>query len=291
MHDHSMLAPGSPGLLHLLVVVVAAAIAGTYLAASSRLRRRGDVWSRARDASFVAGCAIVAAATVPLPVPAFTGHMGVHLGVGMVGPVLLVLARPVTLALRAVQPGPARRALVSVAHSGPVAVLTAPPVAAVLDLGGLWLLYRTGLFAVMHHSLLLGAVVHLHVFAAGVLFAYAICQVDPVRHRYGLGSRAAVLFLAGTAHAILAESLYASPPPGHEVATSDLQAGALVMYYGGDLVEVALAVVPAVEWYRRTGRDRARSVRRDAAEGPHAPPRTGVGATPRGHRSADTPGR
>lgn len=63
------------------------------------------------------------------------------------------------------------------------------------------------------------------------------------------------------------------------------------MYYGGDLVEVALAVVLAVEWYRRTGRDRARSVRRDAAEAAHAPPGTGVGATPSGHRSADTPGR
>lgn len=179
MHDRSMLAPGSPGLLHLLVVVVAAAVAGTYLAASSRLRGRGDVWSQTRDASFVAGCAIVAAATVPLPVPAFTGHMGVHLGVGMVAPVLLVLARPVTLALRALQPGPVRRALVAVARSSPVAVLTAPPVAAVLDLGGLWLLYRTGLFAAMHHDPLVGAVVHLHVFAAGVLFAYAICQVDP----------------------------------------------------------------------------------------------------------------
>ncbi|MGW3482219.1 cytochrome c oxidase assembly protein [Rhodococcus indonesiensis] len=291
MHDHSMLAPGSPGPLQLLVVVAAVTIAGAYLAAWSRLRRRGDLWSRTRDASFVAGSAIVAAATAPLPVPAFTGHMGVHLGAGMVAPVLLVLARPVTLALRTLQPGRARRALVAVAHSWPVAVLTAPPVAAVLDLGGLWLLYRTGLFAVMHHDPLLGAAVHLHVFATGVLFAYAICQVDPVRHRYGLGSRALVLFLDGTAHAILAKSLYASPPPGHEVATSDLQAGALLMFYGGDLVEVVLAIVLAAEWYRRTGRDRARNVRRNAAEGPHVPPGTGADATPSGRRRAGTPGR
>ncbi|MGI5479979.1 hypothetical protein [Streptomyces lavendofoliae] len=34
------------------------------------------------------------------------------------------------------------------------------------------------------------------------------------------------------------------------------------MYYGGDLVELALAVVLAVQWYARTGRAHARRLAR-----------------------------
>ncbi|MGX7728698.1 hypothetical protein ACWPOB_05425 [Rhodococcus sp. 2H158] len=89
-----------------------------------------------------------------------------------------------------------------------------------------------------------------------------------------------ILFLAGAAPAILAKSLHAHPPPG--MATADLQAGALLMYYGGDPVEAALAVVPAVEWYRAAGRNRTRVVRRNAAAGHCAE---------RGGRTLRAPGR
>ncbi|MCZ9339466.1 cytochrome c oxidase assembly protein, partial [Streptomyces sp. TRM76130] len=70
----------------------------------------------------------------------------------MAGPLLCVLARPLTLALRVLPPGPSRRGLVRVAHSAPAGWLSWPPLAAVLDIGGLWLLHRTELFALAHHS-------------------------------------------------------------------------------------------------------------------------------------------
>ncbi|MGA9869799.1 MAG: cytochrome c oxidase assembly protein [Rhodococcus sp. (in: high G+C Gram-positive bacteria)] len=254
-----------------MAVAAALLFVGLYVAAAARLRRRGDRWSGWAQASFLAGgAAVILVAVVPLPGGMFTEHMAVHLVTGMAAPLLLVLGRPVTLALRALPPGPPRNSLVALAHSRAVGVLVFPPVAAVVDVGGLWLLYRTPVFASMHHDVVLSVAVHLHVFAAGVLFSFAICQVDPVRRRYGIGLHAVTLLLAGAAHAILAKSLYGTEPPDTSFTLDDLHAGAQLMYYGGDLVEVALAVVLAVQWYTAIERRRrvaARSSQRRSPEG------------------------
>ncbi|OAR23232.1 hypothetical protein A8W25_27420 [Streptomyces sp. ERV7] len=238
------------------VAAVLALSAGVaYLLAARRLRRRGDTWPWSWDASFTAGQAgLVAVALAPMPGGEFTGHMVRHLVIGMAAPLLLVWGRPVTLVLRALPAGPARRGLRAVLRSRPVGALVLPPVAAVLDVGGLWLLYRTGLFAHLHGRPWPHAAVYTHVLAAGLLFAFALCRLDPVRHRYGLPLRAATLIAAATAHSVLAKTLYGSSPPGTAFTGHDLARAAEVMYYGGDLVEVALAAVLARQWYTATGR-------------------------------------
>ncbi|PGH52125.1 cytochrome c oxidase assembly protein [Streptomyces sp. Ru87] len=276
-HVHSGPDTGA-GLAGLVTAAAALLAAVVYGAAASRLRRRGDAWPRRRDASFAAGSGSLAWVAVgSLPGGAFTAHMAQHLIVGMAAPLLFVLARPLTLALRALAPGTARRLLVALAHSRPAGWLVFPPLAALLDIGGLWLLYRSGLFAATQHHAWLHAVVHLHVLAAGLLFTFAVCQVDAVRRRWSLTVRGMTLLAAGAAHAVLAKALYAAGPPGTEVAAADLHTGAQVMYYGGDLVEVGLAVVLAASWYRTTGRvravrDRARARRRPWAAGVPAAP-------------------
>ncbi|WP_079105037.1 cytochrome c oxidase assembly protein [Streptomyces prasinopilosus] len=275
-HVHPAAGPGLPGPWEQACAVAALLAAVAYAAAAGRLRRRGDAWSRWRGASFTAGSAGVAWAAVgPLPGGPFTVHMVQHLLLGMAAPLLLVLARPLTLVLRVLPPGAARRGLLSLARSRPAGWLVFPPLAALLDVGGLWLLYRTELFAAVQHRPLLHAVVHAHVLAAGLLFTFAVCQLDPVRRRRGLPLRGATLLAAGAAHAVLAKALYASPPPGAVLTTADLHTGAQVMYYGGDLVEAALGVVLAASWYRATGRARAHRRRR---AGPVAGPRVVAGA-------------
>ncbi|PZG55659.1 cytochrome c oxidase assembly protein [Spongiactinospora gelatinilytica] len=255
-----------PVLLPVLAVGAAVAAALVYLAAAGRLRRRGDAWPHRRDAYFaIGGAALAAAVIAPPPGGAFTAHMAQHLLAGMIAPLLLVCARPLTLALRVLRPSRPRRVLLTVAHSRAATVLMFAPVAAVLDMGGLWALYRTPLLAATHHQPLLHALVHLHVVAAGVLFTAAICQLDPVRRRWSLWLRGSTLLVAGAAHAILAKTLYTAPPPGTGFAVADLQAGAQLMYYGGDLVELALAAVLAYQWYTATGRAHARLHRRHAA--------------------------
>ncbi|MGK5529648.1 cytochrome c oxidase assembly protein [Streptomyces sp. URMC 129] len=258
-----------PGTAAAVLALLALPAVAAYLAAATRLRRRGDAWPRARDAACAAGGTAWAWAVLGGTPPGggpFTAHMAQHLVTGMAAPLLLVLARPLTLALRALRPGGVRRRLLAVAHSRPAAWAAFPPLAAALDLGGLWLLHRTGLFAALHHRPLPHAAVHAHALAAGALFTFAVCQLDPVRHRWSPAVRGTTLLAAGTAHAVLAKSLYATPPPGTAFAAADLHTGARLLYYGGDLVELALAAVLAVQWYTATGRAH-RAARRVRAAG------------------------
>ncbi|MGW5053689.1 cytochrome c oxidase assembly protein [Actinokineospora sp. NPDC004072] len=251
-----------------IAVVVAVVVVGVYLIAAGWVRGRGHGWPVSRDVSFVGGgAALVWAGMGPLPGGPFTGHMAQHLLVAMAAPLLLVLGRPLTLLLRALPPGRLRRAFVRAGGWSVVRWLLFPPVAALLDVGGLWLLYRTPLAAALHHPL-----VQVHVLLAGLLFTFAVCQLDPLRHRWSLAWRGLTLLTAGAAHAVLAKSLYAEPPPGTTYPVADLQAGAQLMYYGGDLVELALAAVLAVQWYRSGARAHRQStvvspppVRRSAA--------------------------
>jgi putative membrane protein len=135
-----------------------------------------------------------------------------------------------------------------------VTVLTSPVVAAVLSVGGLWLLYRTDLHAAAAHEPLLALAVQAHVLLAGYLFAAAAVGPDPVAHRPRLSVRAAVLVLAVAAHNVLAKVLVAMPPAG--VAEADALAGGQVMYYLGAPVEIALFVLLGREWAARDRRTR-----------------------------------
>ncbi|MGV9645829.1 cytochrome c oxidase assembly protein, partial [Streptomyces sp. NPDC003514] len=193
-HAHS----GVPSAAEPLPALAALLAAVCYLLAARRLRRRGDVWSWWRDLSFVAGGGAVAWVGVgAAPGGPFTGHMVQHVVLGMAAPLLLVTARPLTLALRALPPGGVRRSLLALTRLRVAGWLTFPPVAALLDVGGLWLLYRTGLFAATAHLPLVRLLVHVHVLAAGALFAFAVCGLDPVRRRWGAAVRGGTLLVAG----------------------------------------------------------------------------------------------
>ncbi|MGW7054687.1 cytochrome c oxidase assembly protein [Streptomyces sp. NPDC054887] len=275
-HCHGGLPSCGPAqLVGVAAALIALLAVAAYLTAARRLRRRGDAWSPARDASFTAGGAALAAVTAATPPGGpFTAHVIQHLVVGMAAPLLFVLARPLTLVLRATGPGRARRALLAAAHSRPAGLLVFPPLAALLDMGGLWLLHRTPLLAAAHDRPLLHAAVQTHVLAAGVLFTFAVCGLDPLRRRWSLRWRGATLLAAGAAHAVLAKVLFAAPPPGATVLPDDLRSGARLMYYGGDLVEAALAVTLAVQWYAATGRAHRARTRRTPVYA-HRPPLRG----------------
>ncbi|TDD19525.1 cytochrome c oxidase assembly protein [Kribbella turkmenica] len=247
------------GLLESVVVAATLVVAAAYVLCVVRLRRRRDSWPCARLISFTAGLGAVVWAVLGVPLSGpFTAHMAQHLLVGMGAPLLIVLGRPLTLLLRALPPGRVRRGLVRLLHSTPVGWLVVPPVAAVLDVGGLWLLYRTDLFAESQDRPLLHAAVDAHVLFAGLLFTFAVCQLDPVHRRWRYAARGTTLLAAGAAHAVLAKSLYAAAPPGTAFTATDLHAGAQLMYYGGDVVGVALAVTLAARWYITTGRSLTR---------------------------------
>ncbi|MFS0866593.1 cytochrome c oxidase assembly protein [Microbacterium sp. 179-B 1A2 NHS] len=242
----------------LLTVALAApvAIAGAaYLAAPAHERRGGRGWPVRRVVCAMLGIAAAASGFVgPLADAmhdSFTAHLGAHVLVGMAAPLLLVQAAPITLALRTLSVTPARR-VARAMRSRPARVLTHPVPAALLNVGGLWLLHGTGLFAALSGIPLGHAVMMLHFLLAGYLFTASIAPADPAPHRAPLRTRAIVLVAAVAAHGILAKLLYSAPPTG--VATADARTGSQLMFYGGDAVDVVLIVLICAEWYRVTGR-------------------------------------
>jgi putative membrane protein len=230
-------------------------------------RRRGRSWPAVRAACWYAGLAALTAG-LAAPDTSFTAHMAGHLLLGMAGPLLLVLGAPGTLAFRALPIRPARR-LSRFLAAWPVRVVIHPITALVLDAGGLWLLYTTRLYPAMMHSPL----IHLHVPAAGFLLTYAVAGTDPMPRRPSHAVRAVALLVFLAAHGVLAKYLYAHPPAG--VPLPDAENGAELMYYGGDLADLALVVLFCWQWYDparfRVGARRAPQPWRLEATGSSAP--------------------
>ncbi|BAL89751.1 hypothetical protein AMIS_45310 [Actinoplanes missouriensis 431] len=227
-----------------MAVVILILVAG-YATGVVAVTRRGGRWPARRTVCWAAGSVTAwLAVTGPLTDSAhydFTAHAITHLLLGMIAPLLLMAGAPVTLALRALPVSPART-VSRVLRSGPARLVTHPVTAALLNGGGLWILYATGLSHAIHTS----SWVEFHVFAAGYLFAAAIAGIDPAPHRPGLGVRGVALLAFMASHAILAKYLYGHPPAGFV----DGEDGAQLMYYGGDLVDLVLVVALCREWYR-----------------------------------------
>jgi putative membrane protein len=262
-----------PVAAHLLAALALLTGAVGYLAAATAAHRRGR-WPAHRGACWLGGLAVLAIAGFGPPGGAvgddFTAHMARHLLLGMLAPLLLVLAAPVTLALRTM-PVPHARRLSRLLRTRPVRYLTRPLVAAVLNVGGSWLLYTTALYPAAGAHPALHLAVHAHLLIAGYLMTFSIVGVDPAPHRSSPGRRAVVLVAFLAAHAILAKYLYAHPPAG--VPVEDGQRAAMLMYYGGDVVDLGLIVAFCRQWYvaarpRRDAGDRGSPVPQRPASGP-----------------------
>lgn len=277
--------PAAVGVLVVGVLLVA------YLVGAARLRAHGPRgWSRWRTAAFTAGALLVAAALTPAAgsllgggTGGARGHMAQHLVLGMLAPLALVLGAPVRLLLGAVPR--ARRPVARVLRLRAVHVVGHPVTAALLHVGGLWVLYLTPLYArsldvpPVHHA------VQVHFVLAGYLFAWSLVGPDPAPRRPSLRVRAVVLVLAAAAHGVLAKLLYARAgalPPGASHAAADAEQAAQWMYYGGDVVEVLLVVLLGAEWYRRG----ARAGARPAGTGSAVPGRVRSGTGARAGRRA-----
>ncbi|MGY1739965.1 MULTISPECIES: cytochrome c oxidase assembly protein [unclassified Blastococcus] len=233
--------------------------AALYLAGVGVRRDGGRSWPAGRTASWLLGCALVGTALAPpLETPAAGSHMAQHLLLGAAAPLALVLGAPVTLLLGALSP-PARRPVAAVLHTRGMRVLAHPATGALLTAGGLWLLYLTPLYALGTRSAPVHALVHVHLLAAGCLFAWAVAGPDPAPRRPGLGVRVAAVVAAGGAHAVLAQQLYARAgelPPGAGLGAREVEAAAQLMYHGGHLADLALLVALFAARYRRGARGR-----------------------------------
>ncbi len=188
-----------------------------YLAGVRALRRRGDRWPVGRTVAWCAGWAVFAWATVGglglYSHVLFSAHMGAHMTISMLVPILLVLGAPITLALRTL-PGPRvageqgpRQLLLGALHSRPARVVTNPLVAFAIFVGSIYLLYFSGLFPLLMGNHLGHTLMLVHFLLSGFLFFYVLTGVDPSPRPLHPLAAVAALFLATAMHAFFSTAL------------------------------------------------------------------------------------
>ncbi|MFC9790524.1 cytochrome c oxidase assembly protein [Rhodococcus sp. NPDC127528] len=201
-----------------LVFGTAAIIAAVvYVIGVRRLRKRGDSWPVGRTVAWLLGCLVLLFATSSgvgrYSTAMFSVHMGGHMALSMLAPVLLVLGGPMTLALRALKPagpngvpGP-REWLLAALHSPVSRFLTHPLVASVLFVGGFYALYLGGIFDATVDSHGAHLLMNLHFILSGYLFYWVVIGIDPAPRNLTPITKLAMVFGSLPFHAFFGVAL------------------------------------------------------------------------------------
>ena len=270
-----------------LVAFACAAALLVYLRWVVRLRRRGDAWPVSRTVAWVAGILVLAWTGNGGPAMyghvLFSAHMVQHMVLVMVVPLFLVLAAPVTLAMRALpvrhdgSRGP-REWIWTIVHSRWGGFFAHPVVAAVNFAGSMIVFYYSPLFEMALRTYAGHLAMTVHFVLAGYLFANGLVGIDPGPHRIGFPQRILLLFVTMAFHAffgvaLMSGELLLAPDwfglLGREWGPSaivDQQRGGAVTWGIGEIPVLVLAIVVAVAWTRddeRTARRRDRKVARE----------------------------
>ncbi|MGV9297640.1 cytochrome c oxidase assembly protein [Amycolatopsis sp. NPDC003676] len=268
---------------------LAIVLAGLYLAGVRRLRKRGDTWPVGRTVAWLAGCLVILLATssgIGRYAPAmFSVHMGNHMLLSMVAPVLLVLGGPVTLALRAIPPagrdappGP-REWLLAAVHSPVSRFLTNPIVALLLFVGSFYGLYFSGLFdnALNYHWAHLA--MNAHFLLVGYVFYWPVIGVDPAPRRLPPVGKLGMMFGAMPFHAFFGVILMNMQTViGREFYTSlklpwvgdlltDQRLGGGIAWASGEVPVLLVLIALLVQWARQDEREAKRRDRREENTG------------------------
>jgi cytochrome c oxidase assembly factor CtaG len=254
-----------------VALAVQVAVLAEYLARVRRLDRRGRHWSVFRTLCFVLGAVIVAYAfeggIAHYQSSNFTAHVVQVLLLVDVGPPLLALGAPITLALQS----SSRRhgaLLVGMLRSWPVQAVSQPLVAFAITMGSMFVYFLSPIyqFSVQHPLFL--AFAHLYFVLVGLLLWVLIAGQDGLPRRLRFGMRFVLVTLLipfnlalGLAVANVAQPLY---PAGNTLA--DTQQGGNVLLGLAEVLVVAALALLFVEWAKEEERSAVRTDRQlDAA--------------------------
>jgi putative copper resistance protein D len=238
-----------------------------YLAGVWRLKRRGDSWPLHRTILWVAGILVLFYVTNGgvnvYERYLFSVHMLAHMTLGMVVPLFLVPAAPVTLAMRAIRKRTdgsrgGREWLLLGVHSRFAGVVGHPLVAAVLFAGSLLVFYYSPLFSWATTDHIGHQWMIVHFLIVGYLFVQALIGVDPMPVRLPYAMR--LLLLLGTMafHAFFGLSLmtgtgllladwYGAMGWGTDALADQRVAGGIA-WSVGEIPTAVLAIVVAIMW-------------------------------------------
>lgn len=268
----------------LLLGTAAVVMALVYLAGVRRLRRRGDAWPVGRTLAFLLGCLVLLLTTssgIGRYMPAvFSVHMGAHMLLSMLVPILLVLGAPVTLALRALPaagradpPGP-REWLLAALHSKFSQLITNPFVATALFVVGFYGLYFGGIFDAAAGSHAGHVAMNIHFLLSGYVFYWVVIGIDPTPRPLPPLGKLAMVFASLPLHAffgvvlmgmnsVIAEGFYRSLQlPWQTDLLADQKLGGGIAWSAGEVPLVVVMLALLIQWTRS---DRRTATRLDRA--------------------------
>lgn len=244
------------------------------------LRRRGDRWPVMRTISWFVGVLIVAWATFggigQYSHVMFSWHMVSHMMLSMIAPIFLVLAAPMTLALRTLpgarRPGEQspRTLLMAFLHSRVARFFTHPVVSAAIFMGSLYVLYFSNLFGTLMQSHSGHVFMELHFLLAGVLFYYVVIGVDPSPRPVPPLVRFGLLMVSIPFHAffsvavmsasyVIAESFYeVLDRPYATDLLRDQYVGGGIAWATGEIPLVLVLIAIFAQWVRSDAREARR---------------------------------
>ncbi|UVT26057.1 bifunctional copper resistance protein CopD/cytochrome c oxidase assembly protein [Rhodococcus pyridinivorans] len=272
----------------LIFGTAALVLAAAYAIGLWTLRKRGDSWPVGRSIAWFSGCFVLFVATssgVGMYSPAmFSVHMGAHMALSMLAPVLLALGGAMTLALRAFKPagrnappGP-REWILEFLHSPLSRFFTHPIVASVMFVGGFYALYLGGIFTAFIDSHTAHVLMNLHFLLSGYLFYWVVIGVDPSPRDLQPVTKLAMVFGSLPFHAffgvtlmsmgtVMAESYYRGLAlPWNYDLFSDQKVGGSIAWSAGEIPLVLVMLALLVQWSRsdrRTARRVDRAAERD----------------------------
>jgi putative copper resistance protein D len=273
----------------LILGTAALVLAAAYLLGVRRLHRRGDRWVTGRTVAWLAGCAALLVATssgLGRYGPAmFSVHMGQHMILGMLVPILLVLGAPVTLALRALPPagrtrppGP-REWLLAAVHSPVARVLTHPLVALALFVGSYYALYFSGLFPAALPEHWAHKLMNLHFLLVGALFFWPIVGVDPAPRRLPPAARMGLVFASVPFHAFFGVAVMSGNTaiggdyyrslalPWVPDVLADQRLGGGLAWAAGEIPLLIVVIALLIQWSRQDERSARRADRQADVHG------------------------
>lgn len=234
------------------------------------LRRRGRRWPKARLGAFVAGVASMVVALNSgvgyFDDASFTDHVAQHLIMMSLGPPLLAMGAPVTLALQSLPRGPKKR-LLGLLHSPALRLAVLPGVGLSLMVVTMYAYFMTGIYAYSLTHPLFHDATHLWFVAVGCLYWWPVLSPDPLPRHLGLGAKLALLGVGIPFMSFLGIGIMNMARPISPLGTlAGTHAGGSVLWEFGDMFNVVAIVVLFRRWAKAEEREAARVGRPGAAE-------------------------